>query len=308
VYKMDPTTGNMTNVWTSSDISALIGTSLDFVRVLIPGNQQIAVSASDLIAHEIVNNGASTITIGTSQTGKANNVNTIPQNLGATRILISGNVSPATLTTGQITFNGTVPHINFGIATVPTGYMPPEPWNTTHVGDNTYNIPAFAQVAGALIDVIAVGAGGSGQSEWDAGIMRSGNPGQWASRTLVYGTDIPLGTTQLLMTAGEGGIKCGGYWQNGNNGSNSLVRVGSTVLLTALGGQGGQGGVGLANGIGQGPDPNPYVYQDKSYWGGSNVGVNHPGDFPGGGGGGATWFEFGGAGADGQVWAVARQS
>jgi hypothetical protein len=233
-------------------------------------------------------------------------------------------VSPATLAPTDVTTSQTAPVLNFGIASVPADYHLPQmdtlpPMPTSGAGNYLYIIPSFI-VTGDLIDLTGVGGGGSGMSEWNAGIMAGGLGGTPGGAKFVYGSDIhgtgltviPAGTTELQCAVGAGGVHPGGYWSNGNPGSATVWTCydgpsAGTVLLTCAGGPGGSNSVGLSSGTGSGPTPNPFVFDSKSYAMGQNVGIDATGSIPGGGGGGATWYQFGGSGARGQGWAYAQK-
>ena len=321
LYKQDTTTGTKTRIWTSGDVSSVFPTTLNWAQVLIPGG--VNVNANDVIWAEIYNNSGSAMTVGKRTVPTLDNTNVYPRNVGHTRTNTLG-TAPTSLATTDYATSQTAPIFTIGMANVPAGYHVPEqqsyPPAGSGAGNYLFTIPTWA-VAGDTIDLIGVGGGGSGMSEWNAGVMAGGLGGSWnAQRFVLYSdpnstglTVIPTGTTQLQCAVGAGGPHPGGYWANGNPGSATVWTCydgpsAGTVLLTCAGGAGGSGSVGLSSGQGSAPTPNPYTFQGMSYTGGSNVGINATGAKPGGGGGGATWYELGGSGAPGGGWTNTKKA
>ena len=176
------------------------------------------------------------------------------------------------------------------------------PFNTA-AGTFTYNIPVWAQVAGAKFDLVPLGAGGSGQASAAAfNYGAPGGAGDWAGVTVTYGVDIPLGTTQLTVVVGAGGPAAPGPAAiPGSSGDNTTISVGSTILATGPGGGGGVGWAG-SNVYGPGVSPNPYTFNGKSYTGGGPCTSRTAGIAPGGGGSGSGGFSSSYAGARGGAW------
>lgn len=325
LYKQNTSTGTKTRVYASPDLASLLPASTTAIasvsQMLIPGG--VAVSQGDVLWAELVNLSGSNLLVGKKSSPFPDHSSTYPRNFGHTRTVATLGQSPATLTSTDTTTSQTAPIFNTGIASVPANYHLPQqnswPPSGSGAGTYVYNIPAFI-TTGDLIDLIGVGGGGSGMSEWDAGIMAGGVGGSWGAQQFVYGSDIngtgltviPAGTTQINVVVGVGGPQCNGYWQNGNPGGATQFWIGpvgtGTLLLSCAGGPGGSGSVGLSNGTGSGPTPQTEVFDGKSYPGGADVGINSPGAAPGGGGGGATWYEFGGRGAVGGAWAYAQKA
>lgn len=324
LYKQDTSTGTKTRVYASPDIAAVIPTAVTagISQMLIPGGLNVV--PGDVLWGELVNNSGSALIVGKRSSPFPDHFNTYPRNIGHTRTVATLGTSPATLTPTDTVTSQTAPVLNFGIASVPADYhlpqmdtLPPSP--SSGAGNYPYTIPSFI-TTGDLIDLIVVGGGGSGMSEWNAGVMAGGLGGTPNGKQFVYGSDIhgtgltviPAGTTQLQCAVGAGGPHPGGYWANGNPGTDSVWTCldgpsAGTELLRGTAGAGGSGSVGLSSGTGSGPTPNPFVFDGKSYAMGPNVGINATGAIPGGGGGGATWYELGGSGARGQGWAYAQK-
>lgn len=312
VFKVDRTSKSKTLLWGSPDLAGQLPSgALGYVRALIPGNSQPTVNPGDLLHLEIVNNTTSALTVAAKNLGTPSHPTEFPPNFGASRTTSStGGASPATLTDSQVTYNATVPYVNFGIANVPANYYAPIPQEFTdgaayQGASYVYNIPSVVQV-GDLIDVIGLGAGGGGSDSLFAATGNGGYAGSWNAKTLVYGTDIPAGTTQLLVTIGKGGFDPG--YSGGANGTGTATTVSlpnGTVLLSAAGGVGGT--PNNSNG-GNGQGAGTFTWQGQNYFGGASVGNNTDGASPGGGGGGGFSYSAGGYGSDGAAWFRARQA
>lgn len=217
LYTMDGTTGDLTNVWSSADISSDISTSdFEWVPISIPTADQPSLTLGQLIAWEIVAQGAQ-ITVVAQTTNTPNKAYQVPPNLGASRTTAStGGASPASLTPSQLGYGGARPFVCMSVSDIPPVYWPPNQKAFESPGMSTYALPT-AILSGDLID--AVGCGGGGAAGWADGnycsflgipygtlnLGQGGDPGKWASKTLVYGTDIPTGTTELTTFVGWGG-------------------------------------------------------------------------------------------------------
>jgi hypothetical protein len=231
--------------------------------------------------------------------------------LGASRNTGGGapdlNLSIATM---NAMFTTKTPWIGLGRADEVLNYHPPQVWQNTGAGAFTYPIPEWARVAGNLIDYFAWGGGGGGQTGGWGAATEGGSAGTLIKGTLVYGTDIPLGTTALTGIVGDnaaGGINAF-ILEPGDNGNATTINGpggGGFATKTAAGGLGGgrsgnswnqAGGQGAASGTVAG-------YQA---FGGAQVGANQDGAQPGGGGG-SGYPAVGRAGAEGRVIFRARQ-
>lgn len=321
MFKQDTTTGVKTKIYGSPDIASVIPVSTTTIstysQMLIPGG--VNVSPNDVVWFELVNNSGGNILVGKKSSPFPDHFNTYPKNFGHTRAIAALGVSPTSLGTSDTTTSQTAPYLNIGIASVPADYhLPQLDQFLSGAGITPWTPPSFIK-DGDIINLIGVGGGGSGMSEWNAGIMAGGLGGTPNGGKFVYGSDIngtglpviPAGHT-LYFRAGAGGVHPGGYWANGNPGANSqwwldAVDTG-TLLVNCAGGAGGSGSVGLSSGTGSGPTPNPFVFDGHSYPMGQNVGIDSTGSSPGGGGGGATWYEFGGSGAPGGGWAFSYKT
>lgn len=161
---------------------------------------------------------------------------------------------------------------------------------TTHynAGDFTYSIP----VGSTSLDVVAIGAGGAGGPlifTFSPGM--GGTAGQWASATLVRGTDIPNGTTQLGVSVAPSPTNANG--------------VATTVAGTGWAGLSAAGGTLAGASSTTGLSPGNH-FRNGWYYGGATAAGNVNGHAPGGGGGGANGFFGGvqGTGGAGGVWIV----
>lgn len=231
VYEVDKTTGNMTNAWSSSDISGTIPNgSWGWVSITIPSADQIGVTQGELVCLEIVAQ-SSTISVAAQQFPILNNSGTVPQNLGAARTT-GGSISPGSVLASSLTYSGTVPFVCFGIADVPPTYEPPTQWTQTAAGLYTYPIPDWL-VSGNFLDVVPLGGGGCGGGYAGSKNGQGGLGGDWDGQTYTYGVDISTSVTALTAIVGTGGYSGG----NGSGyGGTSLVGYGlQTPTFDAIG-------------------------------------------------------------------------
>lgn len=217
LYSMDSVTGDLTSLWSSDDISAEISTSdFEWVPISIPTADQPSLALGQLIGWEIVAQGA-TITVVAQTTGAPNKPYQVPPNLGASRTTAStGGVSPASLTPSQLGYGGTRPFICMSVSDIPPVYWPPNQKAFESAGMATYKLPT-TMLPGDLLDMVGCGAGGA--AGWADGnycsflgipygtlnLGQGGEPGKWAAKSLVYGTDIPDDVTELTVFVGAGG-------------------------------------------------------------------------------------------------------
>lgn len=310
LYQEDLTTGAKTRVWASPDIAATItagtGTGIiPWVQVLIPDD--VVVEPSQVLWAEIVAQSAP-LTVGIRQIPVANHATARPKNYGGSRATAALGAQPTSMAESGMTYSGTAPMLSIGIAEVPADYHLPELWTQNTAGSNTYTIPVFARTAGATFDVTILGGGGGGQANYGTLTWYTGgNAGQFRTRQLVYGVDIPLGATSFTIYVGAKGESAGAYWNNGHAGESSYLQYNHPTLgtqtLTAPGGAGGgNGGTSGTNG------KSPGTTMDtggQTRFGGGEVGGNATGNPPGGGGGGAGPYQVGGDGAPGAAWVLA---
>jgi hypothetical protein len=310
VYTVDPVTGDWTDrLWSSGDISASISSTMDWISVTLPGVSEINVSASMLVALEVVAQGTSVDLVGSkvvindggSPLNLPNHPSSVFTNYGASRATAStGGVSPSTVSSSALTFGNTEPFVVFGVANVPPDYQPDTRWSEKTPGTHTFAIPSYIQ-AGDRIDVALNGAGAGGELAGFGAVGFGGEAGKWVLATLVYGTNIPLTTTSLTVTVGAGGAA-------GADGTATTLSGTGVTTLTAAGGRTAKS----ANEKGQGsPDQ---TWEGRRYFGGQEVAAGQSGAKPGGGGGGGSAGLFGllgvmpvGAGADGSGWLTVKQ-
>jgi hypothetical protein len=164
------------------------------------------------------------------------------------------------------------------------------------VGSYEFTIPAWADA----IDVVLVGggAGGGGGLGFVGGV--GGLAGNFATKTLVRGVDIPTGTTIIAGVIGDGGAggAIGGF-TNGHAGTATTAVGSGMTTVNAAGGS----GVNTLNGFGiyNGQEAADLTFNGKVYPGGDAQNAAYlPGNSPGGGGPGG--FLDGLPGARGQAW------
>lgn len=230
VYEVDKTTGNMTALYASSDISGEIPNgSWGWVGITIAPADQIAVTQAELVCLEIVAQ-SSTISVAAEQIAIPNNSGTVPQNLGATRTTL-GTISPTSVSSASLTYSGTVPFICFGISDVPPNYQPPNQTNYAGAGVHTYEIPDWL-MSGNLLDLVSVGGGGCGGAYTDD-VGQGGIGGSWTAETLTYGTGISTGVTELNAIVGLGGPASSA---GGGVGGDTIIGHGlQTIAFDAVG-------------------------------------------------------------------------
>lgn len=162
---------------------------------------------------------------------------------------------------------------------------------TVVTADTTLSFPAWAQ----YVDIVAIGAGGSGHGGGIANVDGHGGfPGKWATKTMEG-----MAGQSVSITIG----KPGAGDQPGGATSVTTAYVGTSGVNLANAGGGAAGpGYGNANGTGAGT----YTAFGLTFTGGGGGGMNNPGAAPGGGGGGGDgrWggYVAGASGGRGQVW------
>lgn len=299
VYSVDPITGNFTNLWSSVDIYASIPSSFGWVDVTIPSANIVTAPIGQLLAIELANGSAVSITVAAATTGLPNHPSIVPQNQGVSRTLAStGGVTPATITSG-LTYSGVVPCISVSASAGTPAVQPTSSQNFPAAGTYTYDLPSWI-ADGDQVAIAMIPGGGGGTSGQYFGYGWGGSAGTWQAATLTYGSDIPGSTTSFTVTVGAGGVSGGG-----TGGASSVSGAGFSTITTGSGGAGGSSGstVGLS--------PGNESYGNTVYFGGiaSGGAANAPGG--GGGAGNAGFFGLGGtpayAGADGEVWITVKQ-
>lgn len=186
------------------------------------------------------------------------------------------------------------------VAADPTYETPTAPEVFKTPGTVLWALPAGITTGDAL-DCVGVGSGGGGGNNFVFGGApnQGGSGGLFNSVRLVYGTDIPNGTTQLSVTVPDGG-------NAQTNGASAEVKNGATLLLVCSGGKGGNQS-GNTNPGDHGLSPGDFNFQDQAFYGGDEVANANPGLTPGGGGAGAGTFQTAGVGAPGAVWITYRK-
>jgi hypothetical protein len=299
--------GTVTHLFQSGNLAAQLTSGWKWNSYTFPGANMIAHQDSENILVEFVVTGATAMSVaGVPMAWQTDNhpVATTART-GGTR-----NTGGGTPTLAAFTFSGNTPYIGLGRSDVPADFHPPEAWASTSAGSFTYPIPTWAQVAGTIIDFWAIGGGGGGQTGGYFVTTEGGTPGSWNAGSLVYGTDIPLGTTQLTGNVGDnaaGGIEPFEL-QPGDNGNPTTINAvaGGFSTKTAAGGLGGgRAGNNWGNATGQGA-PNSPSLGGITQFGGAQAAVNTDGNAPGGGGG-SGYPAVGRAGAEGKVFFRARQ-
>lgn len=304
ILKIDPATNAKTALFNSSNLAAVVPSSLaDHTRILLPGMP--ATSASDELIFEIVNGGTNALTSVTKATAMPNNSHEVIQNVGFSRSTAAGGTSPASLTSGQGSYASTVPYAVIGLATVPADYHLPDPYRYPTPGSYSLALPAWL-TAGDLVNLVGVGGGGGGGSSFFYVSGGAGLPSTWQHLQLVVGTDILAGSTISIVVGARGNT--GGSSSSGGPGGNTtftyLDPSSGSHTLTSTGGAGGAyGGTG---GVSSGPGND--TFDGQIYYGGAGVGNGSDGQAPGGGGGGAVPYLNGTYGGAGEANLVFKQA
>lgn len=310
-YTMDAA-GNVANVYTTPDLHTQIpntGTSAWVIDVL-SGPNQIDVEAGDVLAFEAVFTGGGSLKMPVYNTlfnAITPHSSAIPKTFAGFRNS-TGSLSPSSIAAGSISYSNTptIPFFAVGVTAVAANYQPPVPTPFLTSGSHTYPIPAW-MIAGDCLDVVLLGGGGGGASS-NFGNAPGGDAGSWQTKTLVCGTDFPVGATTISVTVGAGGTHPGALQLAGNAGGNSSVTwtdpAAAPHTTTATGGAGGPAGSFSAATTGEGAGRQ--TFQGKTYFGGGSTSAAN-GLAPGGGGAGAQAYQLGYNGAPGAVWVTTRQ-
>lgn len=298
VYELDTITGIATLVEASSNILSIVSNALGWNYYNLTNPMTSAVGHVYAVEIVVVGSGTYKIAGLASDWKPANTVSSYPHQLGSYRTT-SLTSPPATFSPP---YTGVVPWFGLG------GFSFAGPLTTPFAGPGTtytYDIPNWLKY-GDCLDVAALGGGSGGQGAVFALPGMGGNAGSWLTRTLIYGVDVPVSTTTLTVTVGQGGA--GGFPPTGgpgvNGGDSTITGAGLTTLVAA-------GGIAPtvsgSHGI-PGTGPGDTVLTGVTYPGGGDVGTGAGGAVPGGGGGGAGSYGAGGGGADGKVWIAAYQA
>lgn len=294
IYQIDTTTGIAYLLEASPDISGAVTNILswNYYDLINPITSQVG----NWYAVELVVAGSGTYHVAglPNHWLPANSV-AFPQQMGATRDVTGGITAPSSFTP---TGSQDVPWFGLG------GFLFAGPSTSVYTiaGVHTYTIPTWMKW-GDNIDIIALGAGGGGENSSFYLTGQGGNPGNWTTRTVVYGVDIPTSTTTLAVDVGAGGSGGSGLFGPGHTGGDSTVTGTGLTTVTGAGGGGGISGPHAG-----GPGPGNQVFHTVTYTGGGAAGASDDGHSPGGAGGGGGPYDSGGAGAPGAVWLVAYQA
>lgn len=211
--------------------------------------------------------------------------------------------------------NAAVPYIGLETSSPPPPTYPDFTTVITTPGTTTFTPDPWA----LHVDLIGVGAGGSGEGELGFATGYGGTGGTWAATTLTVGIDIEAGTPITVVVAPQNLYPGGGpggttpYFQHGLDGAATTFTWTkpdtTTGTLTCAGGFGGNHTVGLShNTLSFGLSPGDETHSGVTYVGGAERITAGPGNFPGGGGWGAQLFEYGQPGAAGAAVIVERQT
>lgn len=299
LYEMDLTTGLLTLIEASANIVGTVSNTLawNYHNLATPIDSQIG----HVYAVELVVTGAGTYKVaGEPSNWVPANTISFPHTLGAARTT-GLPTAPSTLTP---TYFAPIPWFGLG------GFLFAGPTTLSYntAGTFTYTLPDWLKY-GDCIDALVLGGGGGGKSSSFGATGDGGDPGSWFVQTLIYGVDIPLGTTSLTVTVGGAGTGGSGSGNPGTPGGASSVAATGMVTLTAPGGAGGGAGGHSTGGVAIGRGPGNQTLNTVTYTGGADQNTaSAPGNAPGGGGGGGAPFSDGAAGAVGEVWLAAYQA
>jgi hypothetical protein len=264
---MNKTTGACTRIFSSANIASSLLNGWN--RYNFASINQFAVAAGDRIVIEFVIRGTAVYSLGCVPAGVIPAHPTeIPSAPYGTRNSTNGSSNPTSLNYSdlQLGVPSYIAWFGLGISNVPANYQPAQRWD--FYNNAIWTMPAWMQ-DGDKIDTIVLGAGGGGD------FYRSGAPGLWATRTLTVGTDIAKGDS-LTIVIGLGGNYVGNLvWDDGTL---SKISNSGTVLVS------GAGGASIANQYSSDQSPGNEIFNDVTYFGGTNVGLKQNGSKPGGGG------------------------
>lgn len=179
----------------------------------------------------------------------------------------------------------------------------PKDWVTrfNFPGEFSYSIPSWCE----RIDIVVAPAGGGGEG---GGILLTGtggNVGNWVSRTIIRGVDIPWNTFNIVGLVGAGGA--GGHgieWHGVTSGVDGKPGGLTTVVASGMTTISAPGGTGGGAGFGEwGRSLDDYTFNGRVYPGGNQAVIpGSHGNQPGGGGAGGWPLDGkGGDGGDAQI-------
>lgn len=309
-YRFNYTTNQLEWFFTSDNRVGSVGSNWGSLKYVLPTPIQLNMGDTIAVGFRVVGSGTHSIaglTFGAWQP----NDNYVPYKQGAIRT--DSAATTISFTTLGSYYSSNVPWLGLAMNTgdIIPDYHAPRTTQITTVGAYSYVVPEWAD---EVDEILCSGAGG-GQGG-DPAIFQTGGGGRkgnWSTRTLVRGTDFPVGAVTLAGTVGAGGPY--GDWpgQDGENGAATTRNAitGGSGAHTAAGGLSGRDFASDKNGQAAGN----ITYNGTTYPGGGQASHGKPGatgQAPGGGGGGGdggTWGVAwrGGSGARGVAIYVARQ-
>jgi len=297
IYKANYSASRWDLIYTSANLVGQVGSAWSYLQHTIPSANRIDVAPGDVYGIGWRVTGTGTHSIGGKKAGSwFTNHPTSP----APKQPASSRTGSGNLAFSSTTYTADTPWFGIGIvsgdAAAPVLAPRSEEFRTP--GSFTYTIPEQFRVAGYKIDRVAVGGGGGGNGSLIGLGGKGGSAGTWAADTLVYGTDIPLGTTTLNIVVGPGGP--GGLTPN-DGGDSTSSQTGVPTLTAA------KGLVGQAS-SGYGESPGDFIWNNAPYAGGlTQTRTGGAGFGPGGGGAQGGILLASGHGAAGGVFITARQ-
>lgn len=305
--------GSVTPLFSSGNLVGNLTTSWAWITYTFPGASQITHTASEVIVVEYQVVGSGTVNVqGVSQPHQSDHPAATTKRTAATRNNGASGPTSLSIAAGSVGWSGNTPKVDLGRADVPAGFIPPE--LNFYTTNGTYTRPAW-MVAGDILDIFLLPAGGGGQSGGYGVSGEGGTAGTWRTQSYVIGSDprstglpiIPLSTTVFTHTFGAPGT--GGInpytLDPGDNAANSTVTATGVTTLTGTGGIGG-GRAGNNTSSTSGQAAGNRTLGGYTAFGGTAAGTNQDGVEPGGGGG-SGYPAFGRPGAHAKVWYRARQ-
>lgn len=308
IYKMDPSTGDRTCVYTSGDIKADLSATMTTNKHVM--STPIQREPSEIYGYELALTGTGTHTVVGQSSWIHADPDVYPRKMSSVRS--GGSVSVSTMqSSGSITYGSNIPFIEIAVG-LDDVVIPHSPetvlFNTVQSG-TSLPIPSWAN----FVEAIPLGGGGGGRQGGTWGVSgEGGENGNWNTDTWERGVDWAAAeSVSLSITVAAGGA--GGTGIGANGGTSSVTLPASTghsaQTLNATGGEGGDA-LNAGGGDKQGQSPGNITYGGVIYQGGAaqnTFGGN--GSAPGGGGAGGNYvsFQHGGDGARGAVWIRFKQ-
>jgi hypothetical protein len=300
IWKMDPLTGDVELAHASANIIGDVSGagSPEYNTYEIP--TPIAVEVTEIYGAEIeVRAGVGTHNVAGKQYWLPSHPTVFPRRFQSVRNS-GATTPPSTIASASINYSTTnVPYIEFAVETGPGSEFHED---STLMFTSSVSTPI--QNWANFYDVIAVGNGGAGHQGGTWGVYgEGGSAGQWSTDTWVRGVDFDDTDTVINIVIPAAAVGGSG---SGADGGTVSAQIPGGPTVSALGGGGGDSYFGNKNGL----SPGNQTYNSVPYSGGAQQSsYGGWGIAPGGGGAGGNWvsFQFGGDGAKGAVWLVARQ-